>query len=74
MKKESPIELRITITPDDKLYKFVSKIKNHLETESPGAILRFILGKASKISFSKFIKLNQKIRNLNQLQSQEASS
>lgn len=57
------IELRLVLTPEDELFNFVSNIKDHLETKSPSMILRFILGKASKIPFSKFVKTKQKRNN-----------
>ena len=70
MKEKEPIELRILLIPEDDLYDFVLKVKNFLETKKPATILRFILGKTSKIPFSEFIKINQNQNEL--IESQEA--
>ena len=69
--KMESIELRIILTPEDELFDFVLKIKNFLETKKPAMILRFILGKSSKIPFSEFIKINQDQKEL--IESPEAT-
>jgi len=52
------IEIRAKIAPEDEYYQFISNIVEHIGNDSPTAILKFILGKASKIPFSEFIKIN----------------
>jgi len=49
------IELRKTIRPEDDVYDFIIKIREHLGTDKNTVILSFILTKASKLSFNDFI-------------------
>ena len=54
---KNSIELRLIINPDEKVYKFLKRVKDFLLTESKSEILRFILNRSSKIPFNEFINL-----------------
>ncbi|MFX0188724.1 MAG: ribbon-helix-helix protein, CopG family [Candidatus Hodarchaeota archaeon] len=60
--KKEAIELRISIKPDDELYKIFSDLKNASGIRSNSEVMRFALKQISEIPFSELMgKLKGKI-------------
>lgn len=54
-----PIELRTTINPEDPLFSWLNRVRNHLATGSKSHLVRFIVSKSKEIPFEEFIHLGE---------------